>query len=130
MLPLPNLKKKRNEKEGVDEGEVVPQKEPKQQRMAKDKGRASLVESKKAEHFANLCHLAWNPRLELDGATVPWSSSIREFWRGYAHYVAEALEQPLLLPKDMEALKNMRQHDIFMSLKRDLALVIFSTWSH
>lgn len=41
--------------------------------------------------------------------------------------MAEALEKPLLLLKDMEALKNMRQYDLFMSLKRDLALVSFLT---
>ena len=29
LLPMPNLKKKRNEKEGAKEGELVPQKEPK-----------------------------------------------------------------------------------------------------
>ena len=37
------------------------------------------------------------------------------------------LERPLLLPKDMDALKNVRQQDLFMSLKKDLALVSFST---
>ena len=76
-----------------------------------------------------MCHPAWNLRLELDGTVVPWSSSIREFQRGHITYVAKALEWPLLLPKDMNALKNMRQHDLFRSLKRDLALVSFSTWS-
>ena len=29
LLPLPNLKKKRKEKKGAEEGEVIPQKEPK-----------------------------------------------------------------------------------------------------
>ena len=38
-------------------------------------------------------------------------------------YFAQALEQPLLLPKDMEALRRMRPPDLFMSLKRDLAMV-------
>ena len=109
---------------------MVPQKESKQQRMSKDKGQASSVKSKKAEHSADVCHLAWNSWLELDGAVVPWSSSIREFQRGRAHYVAAALEQPHLLLKDMDVLKNIRQQDLFMSLKRDLALVSFSIWSH
>lgn len=72
-------------------------------------------------------HQALNPWLELDGSAIPWSSSIREFQRGHTHYVAEVLEQPLLLPKDMDALKNMRQQDLFMSLKKDLALVSFLT---
>ena len=38
-------------------------------------------------------------------------------------YLAQALEQPFLLPKDMDALRRMRQPDLFMSLKRDLAMV-------
>ena len=37
--------------------------------------------------------------------------------------MAKALERPFLLLKDMDALKRMRQPDLFLSLKRDLALV-------
>lgn len=40
----------------------------------------------------------WNPSLELDGALLPLDSSIRDFQKGKAGYVANALEQPLLLP--------------------------------
>ena len=73
------MKKKRNEKEITEEGEVVPQKEPKPQKMAKDRGRVFSVESKEAEHSADVHHPTWNLRLELDGVVVPWNSSIREF---------------------------------------------------
>ena len=45
LLPIANLKKKRKEQE-VEEGEVVCQKEAKQQKTAKDKGRASSIESR------------------------------------------------------------------------------------
>ena len=65
----------------------------------------------------------WSPRLEVDGAPIPWNASVREFQRGRAGYIAEALEQPLLLPKDIEAYKRFSQTDLFMSLKRDLAMV-------
>lgn len=41
--------------------------------------------------------------------------------------MADALKRPFLLPKDMEALKNVRQQELFMSLKRDLVLVRFLT---
>ena len=102
---------------------MVPQKKPKQQKMAKDKRRTSSMKSKEAKHSTNVRHLTWNPRLELDGAAVPWSSSIKEFQRGHAHYMAEALKRPLLLPKDMDALKHIRQPNLFLSLKKDLALV-------
>ena len=60
-IPIPNLKKKRKEKEIVEEGEVVSQKESKHQKMAKDKGCPSSIESKEAEHLADMCHPTWNP---------------------------------------------------------------------
>ena len=65
----------------------------------------------------------WSPRLEMDGTPIPRNASVREFQRGRAGYIAEALEQPLLLPKDMEAYRRFKQNDIFLSLKRDLAMV-------
>ena len=65
----------------------------------------------------------WTPRLEVDGAAIPWNSFIREFQRGHFAHIVETLEQPLLLPKDMDALRCMRQPNLFMSLKRDLAMV-------
>ena len=65
----------------------------------------------------------WAPRLELDGATIPWDASIRKFQKGHSAYIAETLEQPLLLSKNMEALRHIRQLDLFLSLKRDLAMV-------
>ena len=37
--------------------------------------------------------------------------------------MAKALECPLLFLKDMDALKHMRQLELFLSLKRDLALM-------
>ena len=39
----------------------------------------------------------WNPPLVLDGAPFPLDSSIRDFQKCKAGYVANALEQPLLL---------------------------------
>ena len=65
----------------------------------------------------------WSPRLEVDGALIPWNASVREFQRGRAGYRAEDLEEPLLLPKDMDAYKNFTQNDLFLSLKRDFAMV-------
>ena len=62
--------------------------------MAKDKGRASTIESREDQNVAEVCHqnLAWALQLELDGAAIPWNSTIREFQKGHAHYLAEALE--------------------------------------
>ena len=65
----------------------------------------------------------WSPRLEVDGVAIPWTASIRDYQRGYSTHVAEALEQPLLLPKDMDVVRKLKQYELFMSLKRELAMV-------
>ena len=44
---------------------------------------------------------------------------------GHAGHVAEALKQPLLLPKDMEAYRSFTHLELFLSLKRDLAMVSY-----
>ena len=40
-----------------------------------------------------------------------------------AGYVANALEQALLLPGDIADLRFMKKHEVFLTLKKDLALV-------
>lgn len=67
---------------------------------------------------------AWNPTLVLDGAPLPSDSFIRDFLIGRASYVADSLEQALLLPQDMAELRNLEKHEVLLTLKRDLALVI------
>ena len=37
--------------------------------------------------------------------------------------MANAMEQALLLPKDLANLRSMRKHKVFLGLKRDLAIV-------
>ena len=65
----------------------------------------------------------WSPKLEVDGAPITWNASLRHYHGGHAGHVAEALEQPLLLPKDMEAYRSFTHLELFLSLKRDLAMV-------
>ena len=65
----------------------------------------------------------WSPKLEVDDVPIAWDSSIRHYHGGHAGYVAETLEQPLLLPKDMEAYRNFSQQELLLSLKRDLAMI-------
>lgn len=60
----------------------------------------------------------------LDGAPLPSDSFIRDFRIGRASYVADSLEQALLLPQDMAELRNLEKHEVLLTLKRDLALVI------
>ena len=68
---------------------------------------------------------SWNPQLLLDGAPLPTDSSIRDFNHGRAGYVANSVEQALILLRDMAELWNLKKHEMFLSLKRDLALVHF-----
>ena len=59
----------------------------------------------------------------MDDAPISWDASIWESQKGFSTYFAKALEQPLLLPQDMEGLRHTKQLDLFMSLKRDLMMV-------
>ena len=62
----------------------------------------------------------------LDGALLLANASIRDFHQGKDGYVADAMEQALQLSKDMANLRSLRGHEVFLSLKRDLAMVSLS----
>ena len=68
----------------------------------------------------------WSPVLEVDGAPIAIDATLRHFRGGYAGMLAEALEQPLLLPQDMAAYRSFNHPDLLLSLKRDLAIVSYS----
>ena len=65
----------------------------------------------------------WSPKLEVDGVPIVYDATLRHYCGGHAGLVAKALEQPLLLPKDMEAYRTFNHPELFLSLKRDLAMV-------
>ena len=125
----PNLELRRKRHQEVpEEGEIGPPKGNKQQRQSQDQRnrRSNSVDSREELPVAQIRHhpsSIWSPKLEVDGAPIVWDSSIRHYHRGHAGHVAEALEQPLLLPKDMEAYRNFSQQELFLSLKRDLAMI-------
>ena len=56
------------------------------------------------------------------------NASRRDFQKGEGTYVADALERSLLLPTDMTELKNLRRHEVFLSIKRYLGMVRLSTF--
>ena len=65
--------------EDLEEGEVAPQKDAKQQKKTKDANdkRAKSVESQdEAEVRRGQC--SWTPRLEVEGAPIPWDATIWE----------------------------------------------------
>ena len=126
LNPNPELKRKRQH-EAPKEGEIGPSKGNKQQRVSQDQRskRSSSVESREDPLVAHVCRTPhiWSPKLELDGVPIASDTSIRNYQGGQAGHVAEALEQPLLLPRDMEAYRRFNQQELFLSLKKDLAMV-------
>ena len=63
------------------------------------------------------------PALVLDRAPLLANASIKNFQQGKDGYMVDTMEQALLLPKDMADLRSIRKHEMFLSLKRNLALV-------
>ena len=71
---------------------------------------------------------AWLSALMLHGEPLMDNASLRDFNKGEGTYVADTLERSLLLPADMVDLKNLRRQEIFLSMKRYLGMVRFSTF--
>ena len=114
----------------VEARRTHPSQEIESQRVAKQprgmQTRSANEGEKRGDHRA--AAPTWAPRMELDGTALPSDASIRGFQQGTVEYVTDAVEQSLLLPKDMIDLRSMRQHKVFLDLKRDLAMVsLFSS---
>lgn len=122
---MPNLRRKRLVEE-TEEGEIArekagPKKKGKETKEPQEKRTRSTDSRDEAAILRE--QRTWSPRIELDGAPIPWDATLWESQRGQASFLAEALQQPLLLPRDMEGLRKTRQLELFMSLKRDMAMV-------
>ena len=65
----------------------------------------------------------WLPAPMLHGEPLRDNTSLRDFNKGQGTYVADAVERSLLLPVDMEDLKNLRSKELFLSMKRYLGMV-------
>ena len=85
---MPNLKKMRPDPK-LEEGEVAPQKDNKQQKIAKDPRdkRGTSVDSRD-EAEVRLPQRTWAPRIEMEGAPVPYDASIWDAPRGHSNYLA------------------------------------------
>ena len=109
LKPNPELRRKRHP-EAPKEGEVGPSKGSKQQRQSQDQRskRSSSVDSREEPPVAQVHRPTpiRSPKLEVDGVPIAWDSSLRHYRGGHVGHVAEALEQPLLLPKDMESYRS------------------------
>ena len=108
----PKLRRKRVQ-EAPEEGEISPSKGNKQQRQSQDQRsrRSNYVDSREDPPVAQVRHPSriWSPKLEVNGVPIASDSSIMHYHGRHAGHIAEALEQPLLLPKNMEAYKHFSQ---------------------
>ena len=59
----------------------------------------------------------------LGGEPLMDDTSIRDFNGGIGCHVASALEQTLLLPRDMLELQGLRNNEVFFNTKRYLGMV-------
>ena len=66
---------------------------------------------------------AWLPAPMLGGEPLMDDASIRDFNGGIGCHVASALEQTLLLPKDMVELRGFKRSEVFLQTKRFLGKV-------
>ena len=106
---------------------MAPSKGSKQPRQSQDQRgkRSTSVDSREELPVAQMRRptRTWSPKLEVDGLPIAYDAFLRHYRGGHTGLVVEALEQPLLLPKDMEAYRNFNHPELFLSLKRDLAMV-------
>ena len=59
----------------------------------------------------------------LGGEPLMDDASIRDFNGGIGCHVASALEQTLLLPRDMVELRGLRKNEVFLNTKRYLGMI-------
>ncbi|XP_030923342.1 uncharacterized protein LOC115950255 [Quercus lobata] len=71
---------------------------------------------------------AWLPAPLLHGEPLLENASMRDLGDGDGGYMADALGTTMLLPTDMEELKNMRMQEVFLSAKRCLGMAIQATY--
>ena len=66
---------------------------------------------------------AWLPAPMLGSEPLRDDASLKDFNGGIGCHVASALEETLLLPKDMTELRGLRKNEVFLNAKRYLGMV-------
>ena len=87
----PDPKKKRPLQE-LEEGEMPPQKGIKQQRTKDPRDKRSKSMESRDDVETRCQQRMWAPVIEMDGAPIPYESTIKESSRGHSMYLAQALE--------------------------------------
>ena len=121
-----DLKRKRDQKgkDVIDAGKSRPTREEEAQRAAK-RQKVSHLPQRGLERADSqpLEPQAWLPAPMFGGEPMRDDVSIRDFNGGIGCHVASALEESLLLPKDMAELRCMGKNEVFNNSKRYLSMV-------
>ena len=128
VLPPPqpaDLKRKREPKgKGVMEaGQTLPSWGDEVQRASKQAKTGQREAEKRSD--LQVGPLVWLSAPMLNGEPLLANASICNFQGRTAGYVADAMEQVLLLLEDMAGWRGVRRHKVFLNLKRYLVMVWF-----
>ena len=108
----------------VDVGKSRPAREEDAQRAAKQqKTKHQAVRGQERSDSQHSEPQAWLPAPMHRGEPLRDDTSIRDFNGGIGCNVASAIEEALLLPKDMAEIKNMRKNELILDNKRYLGMV-------
>ena len=108
----------------VDVGKSRPTREEDAQRVAKQQKTNHQAQRRQERSDTQLSEpQAWLPAPMHSGEPLRDDASIRDFNGGVGCHVASALEEALLLPRDMAEIKNARKNELTLNNKRYLDMV-------
>ena len=108
----------------VDAGKSRSTHEENAQRAAKQQKTSHLVlRGQKRSDIQTPEPQAWLPAPMHGGEPLRDDASIRDFNGGIGCHIASAIEEALLLPKDMAEIKNVRKNELILNNKRYLGMV-------
>ena len=108
----------------VDVGKTHPTREEDAQRAAKQqKIRHQAPRGQERSNTQLSEPQAWLPATMHDEEPLRDDASIRDFNGGIGCHIALAIEEVLLLPRDMAEIKNVRKNELILNNKRYLGMV-------
>ncbi|XP_030923469.1 golgin subfamily A member 6-like protein 6 [Quercus lobata] len=124
--------KRRREQKGkdvVDAGKSRPTREEDAQRATKQQKTSHPAQRGQERSNIQLPEpQAWLPAPMHGGEPLRDDASIRDFNGGFGFHMASAIEEALLLPRDMAKIKNVRNNELILNNKRYLGMIIQNTF--
>ncbi|XP_065638588.1 uncharacterized protein LOC136071347 [Quercus suber] len=116
-------------KEVMDAGRTHPTSEGEDQRAAKQQKTSHGTQREVDKPTTQSSDPeAWLPTPMLDKRPIKEDASIRDISGGLGCQVASALEETLLLPKDMAELRAIKRDEVFQNTKRYLGMAVQATF--